>query len=155
MTDLTIRPTAKFIMVRTVIAAIVFLAAEIIWYTQWRDDDTLHFLPLIAPLIFISPALASAAPPIYYPYRFRRPADATRRERFPSRSRTIQLSNVQDVRVHQSLMAAYLASRQYFHRNRGRVERPDADSDIDNPQAVADQLLDRAHSRSALYDTEN
>ena len=45
MDDLTIRPTAKFVMMRTILAVLVFLALEIAWYTQWRDNENLKFVP--------------------------------------------------------------------------------------------------------------
>ena len=48
MTDLTIRPTAKFIMMRALFAVLVFLDVEIAWYTQWRENDKLRFVPIIA-----------------------------------------------------------------------------------------------------------
>ena len=55
MTDLTIRPTAKFIMMRAIFCALVFLAVEIAWYTQWRDRESLKFVPIVAPLVLIWP----------------------------------------------------------------------------------------------------
>ena len=44
-------------MMRAICAVLVFLAVEIAWYTQWRENEKLRFLPIIAPLVLISPAL--------------------------------------------------------------------------------------------------
>jgi len=53
VSDLTIRPTAKFIMVRALFAVLVFLVLEIAWYTQWRETERLTFVPILAPLMLI------------------------------------------------------------------------------------------------------
>jgi putative membrane protein len=146
MSDLTIRPTAKFILVRTVLAALIFLAFEIAWFTQWREthqDDVLRFLPMVAPLIFISPLLRA----------LRRQftsvtvtGDRLRMETgaLAKSSRTIQLSKVQDVRVDQRVMQRMFAVGNISIETAGEASRLVLE-DIDNPQAVADQLLDRAH----------
>ncbi len=57
MSDFTIRPTTKFIMVRAVLCVLIFLAVEIAWYTQWREQERLRFLPMVAPLVLISPLM--------------------------------------------------------------------------------------------------
>ena len=53
MSDLTIRPTAKFIMFRAVVAIVVFLILEYAWYTRYRDDERLTFLPFLAVVVLI------------------------------------------------------------------------------------------------------
>jgi putative membrane protein len=146
VTDLTIRPTAKFIMVRTVFAALIFLALEVAWFTQWREahqDDLLHFIPMVAPLVFLWPAMSA----------LRRQfttvtvtGDRLRVETgaFAKSSRTIQLSKVQDVRVDQRLMQRVFGVGNISIETAGEASRMTM-VDIDDPQAVADQLLDRAH----------
>jgi membrane protein YdbS with pleckstrin-like domain len=147
VTDLTIRPTAKFILVRTVFATLIFLAVEIAWYTQWRENATLHFLPLIAPLIFISPALRALQ------RQFTRVSVVGDRLRYESgafskSTRTIQLSKVQDVRVDQNVTQRMFSVGNISIETAGETSRLTV-PDVDNPQAVADQLLDRAHQGSA------
>jgi uncharacterized membrane protein YdbT with pleckstrin-like domain len=143
VSDLTIRPTAKFIMVRTVFATLIFLAVEIAWYMYGRDKEALHFLPMIAPLIFISPAL----------HALRRQftsltisGDRLRLESgtFSKCSRTILLSKVQDVHVDQTVTQRMFGVGNIAIETAGVGSRETL-VDIDNPQAVADQLLDRAH----------
>src|SRR4051794_13811486 len=101
--DLTIRPTAKFIILRTVIATLIFLALEIVWYTQWKEKEALHFLPMIAPLILLWPALRAIRRQFT---KLTISGDRLRLESgaFSKCSRTILLSKVQDVHVDQSMM---------------------------------------------------
>jgi membrane protein YdbS with pleckstrin-like domain len=146
VTDLTIRPTAKFIIVRTVFAGLIFLALEIAWFALWREnhqDDVLHFLPVVAPLIFISPALYALkrqfTSVIVTGDRLRMETGAMSKS-----SRTIQLSKVQDVRVDQSVMQRAFRVGNVSIETAGEASRLVL-NDVDNPQAVADQLLDRAH----------
>ena len=147
MSDLTIRPTAKFIMVRTVFATLIFLALEILWYTQWREQEALHFLPMIAPLILLWPAKSALSRQLT---RLTISGDRLRLETgaFSKCSRTILLSKVQDVHVDQSV------TQRMFGVGNISIETAGAGSretilDIDNPQAVADELLNRAHQGSA------
>ncbi|MCU1236147.1 MAG: rane-flanked domain [Candidatus Solibacter sp.] len=146
MPDLTIRPTAKFIILRTLFAGLIFLALEISWFTRWREnhqDDLLHFLPIVAPMVFIYPAV----------YALRRQftsvtvtGDRLRLETgaLAKSTRTIQLSKVQDVRVDQRLLQRFFGVGNISIETAGEASRLVLEN-IDNPQAVADQLLDRAH----------
>ena len=142
MDDLTIRPTAKFVMLRTMLAVLVFLAVEIAWYTQWRDNDKLQFVPFIALVVLIWPL----------PGALRRQftkttisGDRLHYETgvFSKTTRTIQLSKLQDLRVDQTF------SQRMFGVGNLSIETAGAASweaitDVDNPQAVADEILNRA-----------
>lgn len=152
MTDLTIRPTAKFIVVRTVIATLIFLAIEIVWYTQWREKEELHFLPMIAPLIFIWPLLRAMRRQLT---KLTISGDRLRLETgaFSKCSRTILLSKVQDVHVDQRMMQRMFGVGNISIETAGAGSR-ETIVDIDNPQAVADQLLDRAHQGSTPGGTQ-
>ncbi len=148
MTDLTIRPTAKFIMVRTVVAALIFLAIEILWFTQLQEKEQLNFLPrslvpLLAPLIFISPLWRAIR------RQFTSVSITGDRLRlqtggFAKSTRTIQLSKLQDVRVDQTFTQRAFGVGNISIETAGEASRLTLE-DIDSPQAVADQLLDRAH----------
>ena len=153
MSDLTIRPTAKFIILRTVLAALAFLAIEIVWYTQWKEKDALKYLPLIAPLVFLSPAIQA----LRRQYTsFIVSGDRLRMETgaFAKTSRTIQLSKVQDVSVHQTVMQRIFSVGHIWIETAGQASRVTLD-DIDHPQAVADQLLDRAHLGATSQGSNN
>ena len=142
MSDITIRPTAKFIMVRTVAAGVIFLVIVIAWYTQWRDTEQLHFLPFIAPIVFLSPVLRAMR------RQFTKTVIAGDRLRyetggFAKSTRTIQLSKLQDVRVDQTMMQRMFGVGNLSIETAGEASRLTI-FDVDGPQALADELLNRA-----------
>ena len=147
MTDLTIRPTAKFIIVRAVFATLIFLALEIAWYTQWREKEALHFLPMIVPLIFLWPARSALQRQFT---KLTISGDRLRLETgaFSKCARTILLTKVQDVHVDQTMIQRMFGVGSISIETAGVGSR-ETIQDIDNPQALADQLLDRAHQGSA------
>ena len=144
MSDLTIRPTGKFILVRTVAAGILFLVIEIAWYSQWRDTEMLHFLPIIAPLVFLSPVLRAMrrqfTKTVIVGDRLRYETGA-----FAKSTRTIQLSKLQDVRVDQSMMQRIFGVGNLSIETAGEASRLTI-FDVDGPQALADEILNRAHN---------
>jgi membrane protein YdbS with pleckstrin-like domain len=147
VSDLTIRPTVKFIMVRTVVAALIFLALEIAWFAKWRDVKELRYLPLVAPLIFLWPGLRALRRPFT---TITVTGDRLRLETgaLAKSTRTIQLSKVQDVRVDQTMWQRTFGVGNISIETAGEASRLTL-VDIDAPQAVADQLLDRTHTGSA------
>ena len=142
MTELTIRPTAKFIMMRAVFAVLVFLAVEIAWYTQLRDTANTKFLPILAPLVLISPALRALK------RQFTKTTIAGDRLRyetgaFSKSTRTIQLSKLQDVRVDQSFSQRIFGVGNLSLETSGETSRLVLE-DVDNPQATADEIMNRS-----------
>jgi uncharacterized membrane protein YdbT with pleckstrin-like domain len=140
--DLTIRPTAKFIMVRAIFSLLLFLAVEIAWYTQWREDDRLRFVPMIAPLVLISPALRALR------RQFTKTTISGDRLRyetgaFGKSTRTIQLSKLQDVRVDQNVTQRMFSVGNLSIETAGEASRLTL-QDVDNPQSVADEILNRS-----------
>ena len=139
MSDFTIRPTAKFIMLRAIVTGLVFLALEILYFTKWQDRTELKYLPVIAPVIFLPVLLRM----------FRRQftvvtisGDRLRFETgFLSKStRTIQLSKIQDVRVDQSLGQRMLGVGDISIETSGESSRLEMDN-VDTPQAIADEIV--------------
>ncbi len=142
MGELTIRPTAKFIMLRTVFSVLVFLALEIAWYTQWRGNDKFQFVPIIAPLVLVSPALRALR------RQFTKTTisgDRLRHETgaFSKSTRTIQLSKLQDVRVDQSFTQRMFGVGNLSIETAGETSRLTLE-DVDNPQAAADEIVNRS-----------
>ena len=142
MDDLTIRPTAKFIMVRAIISVLLFLAVEIAWYTQWRDNPKLEFVPIVAPLVLISPALRALR------RQFTKTTISGDRLRyetgaFSKSTRTIQLSKLQDVRVDQNVTQRMFSVGNLSIETAGEASRLTI-QDVDNPQTVADEILNRS-----------
>ena len=142
MSELTIRPTAKFIMLRALFAVLVFLALEIAWYTQWRESERLTFVPILAPLVLISPAMRALR------RQFTKTTIAGDRLHhetgaFSKSTRTIQLSKLQDVRVDQSMSQRIFGVGNLTLETSGETSRLVLD-DIDSPQATADEIINRS-----------
>src|SRR5579883_2920984 len=102
MTDLTIRPTSKFLKAGTILTALVFLGIELAYFVYWRENENLRLLPLIVPLIFLWPLM------LWLRLRSIRAYVSGDRLRYETgigarTTRTIQLSKLQDVRVDQGL----------------------------------------------------
>src|SRR5262249_20114197 len=140
---LTIRPTAKFIMLRAVITLVIFLAIEIAYFMYWQDRAELRYLPMFAPIIFL-PVLLRL---------FRRQfsvvtisGDRLRLETglLTKSTRTIQLSKIQDVRVDQRPMQRIFGVGSISIETAGEASRLTV-PDVDRPQTIADQILNRAH----------
>jgi uncharacterized membrane protein YdbT with pleckstrin-like domain len=148
VSDFTIRPTAKFIIMRTVLAALVFLGLEIAYFTQWREIPELHFLPFIVPLILIWPAAGALRRQFTKTTisgdRLRYEAGA-----FAKSTRTIQLSKLQDVRVDQRVMQRVFGIGNLSLETAGEASRLTI-QDVDNPQTLADEILNRSQHGSPV-----
>lgn len=147
MPELIIQPTAKFLKAGTILTALVFLALEIAYFVYWQDKEALKFLPLVAPVIFLWPGSR------WLRRRYTKAVVSGDRLRFESglaakSTRTIQLTKLQDVRVDQRLMQRILNIGDISMETSGETSRLTIPN-IDNPQAVADDLLNRAHSGAA------
>ncbi|HXK01401.1 MAG TPA: PH domain-containing protein [Verrucomicrobiae bacterium] len=140
MKDFSIRPTAKFIMVRLIATALVFVAIEIVWVVYWRDNEKLRVFPWIAPLVFV-PVLLRALRRQFTTVTIA--GDRLRYESgfFSKSTRTIQLPKVQDVRVDQRLGQRMFGVGNLSIETAGEASRLTI-PDVDNPQALADAILD-------------
>lgn len=140
--DLTIRPTSKYLKAGTVLTLIVVIGLEIAYYEYWRDQAALTYLPMICPVLLLWPAIR------WIRRRFTRALVSGDRLRYESGSaskstRTIQLSKVQDIRVDQSLFQRMLGIGNISIETSGESSRLTL-ANIDRPQAVADELMNRA-----------
>jgi uncharacterized membrane protein YdbT with pleckstrin-like domain len=140
VTDLTIRPTAKFLQAGALLAAIIFLGLEIAYLALWRDS--------VGPWVMVLPVLVLMWPATRaLRRRFTRTTLTADRLRFETgmgakSTRTIQLSKVQDVRVDQRL------SQRFFNVGNVSIETAGEASrltihNVDNPQGLADEIMDR------------
>jgi uncharacterized membrane protein YdbT with pleckstrin-like domain len=145
--DLTIRPTAKFIILRTIVAVLLFLAVEISYYTQWQDVKELHYLPYFVPVIFLWPANGAMRRMFT---KITISGDRLRWEvgALSKTTRTIQLSRLQDVTVGQTFAQRLFGVGDLSIETAGATSR-EAIRDVDNPHAVADEILNRAHQPGA------
>jgi uncharacterized membrane protein YdbT with pleckstrin-like domain len=147
VTDLTIRPTTKFLKAGTILTALVFLGIEIAYFVYWRDHENLRLLPLVVPLIFIWPLAR------WLRLRSIRAYVTGDRLRYETgigarTTRTIQLSKLQDVRVDQGLWQRIFDIGDISLETSGEASRLTI-FNIDRPQAVADELLNRSHLGAA------
>lgn len=147
MTDLTIRPTRKFLKTGTILMGLVFLGAEIAYFVYWRENENLRLLPLVIPLIFIWPLAR------WLRLRSIRAYVTGDRLRYETgiaarTTRTIQLSKLQDVRVDQGMWQRIFDIGDISLETSGEASRLTI-FNIDRPQAVADDLLNRAHLGAA------
>jgi len=142
VTDLTIRPTAKFILARLIVTALVFLGLEFLYFYYWHDAGGPSWVPWILPLAFV-PVLLRAMR-----RQFTTVTIAGDRLRYESgmaskSTRTIQLSKVQDVRVDQHLMQRIFSVGNLSIETAGEASRLTI-PDVDNPQSLADAILDHS-----------
>ena len=147
MTDLTIRPTAKFIIVRFVVTGVVFLALEIAYFQWWRNTEGMHLLPFIAPIIFLPAFLRLIK------RQFTTVTLSGDRLRFESgfigkTTRTVQMSKVQDVRVDQRLGQRIFNVGDISIETAGEASRLRI-PDVDDAQTLADEILNRSQRGAA------
>jgi len=142
VTDLTIRPTAKFILVRLIVTALIFIALEFLYFYYWRESGGPSWVPWILPLVFVPVLLRAVrrqfATVTITGERLRYEVGMTSKS-----TRTIQLSKVQDVRVDQSLMQRMFGVGNLSIETAGEASRLTI-PDVDNPQSLADVILDHS-----------
>ncbi|MBV9503473.1 MAG: PH domain-containing protein [Acidobacteriia bacterium] len=147
MPDFILRPTAKFLKLGTIAAALVFLGLEIAYFSAWREIESLKFLPLIVPLILLWPLAR------WLRWRSTKAMISGDRLRYQigmaARStRTIQLSKIQDVRVDQGVWQRMFDIGDISLETSGETSRLTI-GNVDRPQTVADELLNRSQHSTA------
>jgi uncharacterized membrane protein YdbT with pleckstrin-like domain len=147
LSELIIQPTAKFLKAGTVLIALIFLALEIAYFSSWRDQEVLRPLPLVAPALFLWPGIR------WLRRRFTKAVISGDRMRYETgisskSTRTIQLSKLQDVRVDQKLFQRLFNIGNISLETSGETSRLTI-VNIDNPQGVADDLLNRSQHGTA------
>ena len=141
MPDITIRPTVKYLKLGATLAALVFIGLEIVCLTQAPDTRWLMALP---PLILLWPLVKWIQRGQARAYIN---GDRLRYETgMASKStRTIQLTKVQDVRVDQRMSQRMFKVGDVSIETAGEASRLTL-FNVDDPQALADDILDRAHA---------
>lgn len=145
MPDLTVRPTAKFLKAGAILAALIFIALEALYYVYLSASTPL--LMLIPLVVFIWPASRA------FRRRFTLAAITGDRLRYETglaskATRTIQLSKVQDVRVDQRLMQRIFGVGDISIETAGEASRLTIHN-VDDPQALADEILNRSQRGAA------
>lgn len=143
MSDVTIRPTAKFLIARFILTGIVFLAIEVWYFVSLRGiGEVANLLPFIAPIIFV-PVLIRLARRQWTTVKLI--GDRLHYETgiTAKTTRTIQMTRLQDVRVDQRPMQRIFRVGDISIETSGETSRLTIE-DVDNPQAIADEILNRA-----------
>ena len=139
MPDLTILPTAKFIKLGAVLAAIVVVGLEVLYWTQWNDGPRwVMALPL---LFMLWPAVR------YFQRQYTKATITGDRLRYESglasrSTRNIQLSKIQDVRVDQRVMQRIFGVGNLSIETAGESSRLTL-MNVDKPQELADEIMNR------------
>lgn len=146
MSDLIVRPTAKFLKAGAALAALVFLALEIACLASWNAKAG-AWIMLLPPLILVWPAMRTIR------RRFTRAVITADRLRYEigmaARStRNIQLFKLQDVRVDQSFLQRLFDVGDLSIETAGETSRLTIPN-VDNPQGLADDIMTRAQKGSA------
>ena len=148
MSDLTVRPTAKFLKAGAILAGLVFLGLEVLCYTSWNDAAGTSLIMLAPVFLLLWPALRAiernTTKAVISGDRLRYETGITSKS-----TRTIQLSKVQDVRVDQGLMQRMLNIGNLSIETAGETSRLSIPN-VDNAQALADDILNRAQHGAAL-----
>jgi uncharacterized membrane protein YdbT with pleckstrin-like domain len=141
MTDFTIQPTLKFIKTGAIVAALLFLGLEILYLAEWRDQAP-GWVMALPPVILLWPALR------WLKWRAVRVVVSGDRLRYESGIaskdvRTIELSKLQYVRVHQSMMQRMFGVGDIGFETAGQGTWLPM-RHVDHPQRIADELMNRA-----------
>jgi uncharacterized membrane protein YdbT with pleckstrin-like domain len=142
VSDFTIRPTAKFLKLGTILAGIVFIALEYGCITSWNDQAGSQWIMILPALVWVWPAERALARRLTTTTitgdRLRYETGALSKS-----TRTIQLSKLQDVRVDQRLMQRVFNVGNLSLETAGEASRLSIHN-VDQPQALADEILNRA-----------
>jgi len=144
--DLIILPTAKFIKVGAVLAAIVVIGLEILYWTQWNDGP--RWVMALPPLLMLWPALR------YFKRQYTKATVTGDRLRYESgmasrSTRNIQLSKIQDVRVDQGVMQRMFGVGSLSIETAGESSRLTL-LNVDKPQELADEIMNRVPKGAGL-----
>lgn len=145
MSDLTIRPTAKFIKAGLVLVVLIIIALDGAYFKYWRGEngfpEWFPFVPLILLLWPASRALRRG---------FNKATVTGDRLRYEigttsKTTRNIQLSKVQDIRVDQGVLQRMVNIGNISIETSGETSRLTIPN-VDSPQKVCDDLLNRSQS---------
>jgi uncharacterized membrane protein YdbT with pleckstrin-like domain len=146
VSDLTIRPTLKFIKAGATLAAIAFLGLEILYITRWRGSGT-AWLMALPPLVLLWPlerwVRRQATKATLSGEHLRYQTGVLSRT-----TRNIQLPKLQDARVEQRLLQRFCGVGDLSLETAGEASRLTIPN-VDDPQALADEIMNRAQAGAA------
>jgi uncharacterized membrane protein YdbT with pleckstrin-like domain len=142
LADLTIRPTAKFVKAGLAAAGVVLVVWEIYCLSSLNERLGSQWAMILPLLLLVWVGLRAMRRQVT---RTVITADRLRYESgvMAKATRTIQLSKVQDVRVDQRLMQRIWGVGDLSIETAGESSRLTIPN-VDGPQALADELMNRA-----------
>jgi len=148
VSDLTIRPTTKFLKAGTLLAILVIIAIDVLYFEQWSDQANFPTWFPYTPLVILLWPLSrwfrrQCIKAVVSGDRLRYEIGATSKT-----TRNIQLSKVQDIRVDQGIFDRMLNIGSISIETSGETSRLTIPK-VDSPQQIADQLMNRSQSGAA------
>ncbi len=145
MSDLTIRPTTKFIKAGLVLVVLIILALDTAYFESWRGERGFpSWFPYVPLVLLLWPAARALRRSFNKATvtgdRLRYEIGATSKT-----TRNIQLSKVQDIRVDQGLFQRMWNIGNISIETSGETSRLTIPN-VDNPQQVCDELMNRSQS---------
>lgn len=148
MSDLTIRPTAKFIKAGLVLVVLIIIALDVAYFEVWRDVNGFpSWFPFVPLILLLWPASRAIR------RRFNKAVVTGDRLRYEvgaaaKTTRNIQLSRVQDIRVDQGLFQRMWNVGNISIETSGEASRLTIPN-VDRPQQVVDELMHRSQNGTA------
>jgi uncharacterized membrane protein YdbT with pleckstrin-like domain len=147
VSEITIRPTTKFVKAGALSLLAVVLGADVAYLVWMRDSHDLGWAPLLLPVVLVWPLFR------WLRLRFTRATISGDHLRYElgmaaKTTRTIQLSKVQDVTVHQSIPQRLFGVGDISIETAGETSRLTL-FNVDDAQKVADEILGAAHQGTA------
>ncbi len=143
MTELTIRPTLRFIKAGSVLAAVIFLGLEVLYLveTDWHEKVGAWVMAL-PPLILLWPLIR------YLRWRTEKITVTGDRMHHESGilskdTRTIEINKLQYVRVHQGFMQRIFGVGDIGFETAGQGTWQGMHN-VESPQQISDEIMNRA-----------
>ena len=145
MSDLTIRPTAKFIKAGLVLVVLVIVALDAAYFEEWRGEKGFPaWFPYVPLVLLLWPASRALR------RNFSKATVTGDRLRYEigaasKTTRNIQLTKVQDIRVDQGIFQRVFNVGNISIETSGETSRLTIPN-VDNPQQICDELMNRSQS---------
>jgi uncharacterized membrane protein YdbT with pleckstrin-like domain len=147
VSDLTIRPTAKYIKAGLVLVVLVIIALDVAYFKSWRDQGFPTWFPYVPLVLLLWPASRAMR------RRFTKATVTGDRLRYEvgatsKSTRNIQLTKVQDIRVDQGVFQRMLNIGNISIETSGETSRLTIPN-VDRPQQICEDLMNRSQSGTA------
>jgi len=144
VSDLTIRPTAKFINAGFVLVVLIIIALDVAYFKLWRDQGFPTWFPFVPLVLLLWPVSRAIR------RRFNKAVVTGDRLRYEvgatsKTTRNIQLTKVQDIRVDQGIFQRMMNIGNISIETSGETSRLTIPN-VDRPQQICDELLNRSQS---------